>query len=99
MGQSYYSITNNVVTVPAGEAAEFLVSAFVTPDKQLKLMPESGATLHVLFTKGTDTTEADADDFPVPSGGMDIAVGRRIGRISVFNSGEEAKKLFIATLQ
>lgn len=92
------SIVNNVVSVPATDAAEFNISEFTTPDKNILLMPEAGATLHVLFTKEDDDTEADADDFPVPSTGLNLSIGRRLGRISVYNSGGAPKKLHIATL-
>lgn len=94
------SIVNAVVSVPASNAAEFEIGDYVTPNKTLLLMPESGADLHVLFTKADDTTDADADDFPVPSTGLCVQASRRIGRISIYNTdNSNAKKLYIATAQ
>lgn len=94
------SIVNAVVSVPANDSAEFEIGDYVTPSKSILLMPENGADLHVLFTKEDDTTDADGDDFPVPSTGLCVQANRRIGRISIFNSdNSNAKKLYIATAQ
>ena len=93
------SIVNSVLTVAQNTAEEFDISEFNTPDKRILLMPEAGATFHILFTKETETTDADADDFLIPSTGFDVVIRSRIGRISVFNSSSGSKKLYIATMQ
>lgn len=94
------SIVNSVVSVGSESAEEFLIGDYVTPSKTVLLMPESGADLHVLFTKADDETDADADDFPVPSTGLCINASRRIGRISVYNTdNSNAKKLYVAVSQ
>lgn len=89
---------NNMLTIANGANAEYSVEDFVSSEKRLVIVPESGATLHLLLTPASSTTDADAEDLLIPSTGLDIVIGRSLDRISVHNATGSQKKAYISVL-
>jgi len=92
------TMLNNMLTIANGAAGEYKMGDYVSTEKRLIIVPESGAILHLLLTPESSTNNADAEDLLIPASGLDILAGRSLDRISIYNATGSQKKAYISVL-
>lgn len=92
------TMITKMMTVANGANGVYDMSGLVSSEKRVLITPESGGIFHLLLTPASSSNNADAEDFLIPAGGIDIEVGRALDRVSIYNATGSQKKLYIAIL-
>ena len=82
---------------PAGTGSAEVDLSNIRSGKLVKIIPQATG-IHLLITPVSDTTDADANDYLLPTVGSEFPLGGGLDRISVYNSTGGTLNVYVAVL-